>query len=98
MNKPTIEDIIISEEGLAELNKILNSGVSHQGKIHAMRRIAGGYCYRCGAIPTKLVTYDISDAEQKAQRLERYCDKCIITVTATNGKDKTIALKVSNSE
>jgi hypothetical protein len=90
--KSTIEDVIISQEDLAELNKMLNSATSTHQKTQYMNKIAGGHCSICGNVPSKKVSYDISDSEIEAKLVERYCDKCIVRLTATNG-DQTIAVK-----
>jgi len=91
-----ITKIKVEPEELAELNGILNSGCSPSVKKRAMVRIAGRECTICGSVPTTLVTYDVGDSGQKAERLERYCDKCLISVTATNSIDKTIAIVEKN--
>jgi predicted SprT family Zn-dependent metalloprotease len=91
--KPVITDIEIEPEKLEELNKIMNSFYSRNNKNVAMKRIAGGYCCVCGAIPNKLVKYKLEDIT----RIEYYCDKCIVRLTATNGIDETIAEKVEKN-
>jgi len=75
-NKPKIADIIISPEGLVELNRILNSGVSHNSKNQAMNEIAGGDCLVCGSLPSKKLIYDVSDDDGEGTFIERYCDSC----------------------
>lgn len=59
-------------------------------------------CLMCDSLGTKLLVFDVSDEELNASRIERYCDKCLTRVTATNGIDNTIAVKVdkksTNSE
>jgi len=100
--KPVIENIVIPKEKLAELNKILNSGCSRGGKKQALKNIAGGCCSICGSIPDKIVKFKSDDASI----VERYCDSCFerwtegkdqVRLTATNGKDETIAAREKNS-
>jgi hypothetical protein len=50
-----------------------------------------GTCVSCYDIPTKIVTYDVGDADMSAKRVERYCPKCFVKLTSTNGIDETIA-------
>jgi len=99
--KTVVTDIKIDPDSLAELNRILQSGVSRGVKREAMLRIAGRPCTICGSVPIKLVSYDIGDSEQPASRLEYYCLECynksgLVTITATNGIDKTIAVIEKN--
>jgi hypothetical protein len=71
--KPTIEDIIISKENLERLNMILTSNSPwKENKAKSMRMIAGGPCFSCGAIPNKILKYQLKDA----MLIERYCDEC----------------------
>lgn len=41
-------------------------------KYALMKKVAGGLCYKCERIPTKMVSYDV----HKALLIEKYCDKC----------------------
>ena len=104
-NKPTIEDIVISSEDLAELNRILNGGYSKGVKKQAMARIGYRGCTICGETPSKKVSYQVGDSEQPATRLEYLCNSCWeksglgnnkVCLTATNGIDKTIAVVEKN--
>jgi len=89
---PVITDIKIEPEKLAELNRVLSSSFSKGVKKAAMARIGYRGCTVCGETPSKRVRYDIGDSEQPASRLEYYCDKCFVRLTATNG-DQTIAVR-----
>ena len=73
-NKLVNEDVKIPFDKLEELEKILNSTISRQSKIHVMYRIAGGNCLVCRDIPSKIVKYDYGDG--LGERIERYCAKC----------------------
>ena len=59
-------------------------------------------CSICGSIPDKIVKFKSDDASI----VERYCDSCFerwtegkdkVRLTATNGKDETIAAREKNS-
>ncbi|HEY7109465.1 MAG TPA: hypothetical protein VH415_08570 [Nitrososphaeraceae archaeon] len=76
-NKGTIQNIKITSDKLEVIHKILKSNVSQVVKESVLKKLAGGDCSICGGIPTKMVTFDVSDDKQGATRLEKYCDSCI---------------------
>jgi hypothetical protein len=103
--KIKITDIEIDPKELEELNK---TRTSRKQKDALIKKIAGGICVGCTDIPTKIVSYDISDSEIEASLLERYCDKCLeksgIGITPkvtklldTSGKNVTYAKREKNS-
>lgn len=69
-SKPVIEDVIISDEDLAECNAKLKTGNITRPKI--LREYYGGYCAVCGLPPVKKVSYDIDNAKL----VEYYCSPC----------------------
>jgi hypothetical protein len=92
-----VTDIEIDEGVVNELKN--KPGISEQHRKYLMRRYSGGggACCICGQFPTKQVSYDISDSDLKAQRIERYCRNCWeknkVNLLSTNGKDKTMAVR-----
>jgi hypothetical protein len=98
--KPVIvEELIISKDAMETLHTIMNGKLSKHSKNYCIKQLIGASgCCICGQIPDKKVTYDAGDG---AKRLEYYCDKCFtrdkVLLTATNGKDQTIAV-VEKSE
>jgi ribosomal protein L10 len=102
-NKPIITKINLSEDKMKELKTLLDRKGTY-GRVYkknAIKYYLGGVCFNCSDIPTIKVTYDVSDSEMKAQRIERYCDECFeknkdkVHLTATNGIDETIAIRES---
>ena len=101
--KVTIEDIERSEDELEELQSFYISSF----RKHYLRNKYGAFiCNVCDGIAVKRVLYDVSDKEQKASRVERYCEKCFkqmqreeqtTLLTATNGKDKVVAVREKKS-
>jgi hypothetical protein len=103
--KPVIvEELIIPPKTLEVLHTIMNGKLSSRSKDYAIKQlIHASSCHICGnQIPTKKVIYDASDG---ARLVEYYDDKCYqrwvvetdpdkdkVLLTATNGKDKTIAV------
>jgi hypothetical protein len=74
--KPKITDVKISEEDKAELNRILNYNYVRGTKRKAIAKLGYRGCIRCGQFPSKKVSYDMSDSEQKASTIEYYCSSC----------------------
>jgi hypothetical protein len=73
MTKPIITDIKVDKKKLKELKSILSSALTGaESKLRRQRHLIGE-CLICGAIPTKLFTYDMDGA----QKIEKYCDKCL---------------------
>jgi hypothetical protein len=92
-----VTDIAIDKEQLEELESLLSRQENYftsKYRRHLIKKYGGGYCFICGNIATKQVNYDCSDSEQKASKVERYCDKHATVLTATNGKDKTLVVKM----
>ena len=95
--KPVVTKIEIEPEELEELE----TNMTDIKRKSLIKQYAGGTCLGCDNVPTKLVSYDISDADMNAQLVERYCDNCFkrsgigekVLLTSTNGIDKTIAVK-----
>jgi hypothetical protein len=46
--------------------------VSEAAKFALIKKVVGGLCCQCKGIPTKIVSYDVGDA----QLIEKYCEKC----------------------
>jgi hypothetical protein len=88
--KPVVTKIEIDKETKEELDAILKLHYKHR-KNTEIRRLVGGTCVVCGEIPSTRVSYEVGDKEQQIQRLEFYCDKCYVRLTATNGIDQTYA-------
>ena len=66
--KPTIEDIKFSQEDLEQYKGTINK--------YESREYRNRYsCNSCDNIATKLVKYQVGDKEQKATRIERYCQR-----------------------
>jgi len=101
LKNPIITKIILSEDKMKELTRLLKPKMMSTRREDLIKKYVGGLCSNCGDIPTILVTYDVSDWEMKAQRIERYCDSCFeknkdkVQLTATNGIDETIAIRES---
>ena len=71
--KPVIEDIVISQEKLAEFNSELKSSSAWNKYKHGIiRKYFGGTCTYCSGIPTKKLKYDLGDGKL----VEWYCAKC----------------------
>jgi len=97
--KVTIEDIERSEDELEELQSFYISSF----RKHYLRNKYGAFtCMVCGQVAVKRVLFDVSDKDQKASRVERYCEKCFkqmqreqntTLLMATNGKDETVAVR-----
>ena len=60
---------------------------------YLIHEYSDGMCGSCNRLATTQIIYDMSDSQQKATRIERYCDKHLTLLTATNGLDKTMAVK-----
>jgi pyruvate/2-oxoglutarate dehydrogenase complex dihydrolipoamide dehydrogenase (E3) component len=72
-SKPIITEIKVDKQQLKELKSILTSAlIGAEAKLRRQRHLIGE-CLICGAIPTKLLTYDMHGA----QKIEKYCDKCL---------------------
>lgn len=72
-SKPIITEIKVDKQQLKELKSILTSAlIGAEPKLRRQRHLIGE-CLICGAIPTKLLTYDMDGA----QKIEKYCDKCL---------------------
>ena len=94
MNNTEIEDI--PEEKIAQTKKILDTSKhSHFTKKTEINAITG-FCCICGDIPTKIVKHRLEDGSGCIIRVERYCPKCFVKLTATNGIDETIGVKIGN--
>jgi len=101
-----VTDIAVDKEQLEELESLLSRQENYftsKYRRHLIKKYGGSLCTVCDNIATKQVSYDVSDNEQKAQKIEKYCDKCFVQilreeqttlVQATNGIDRTIAIKV----
>jgi hypothetical protein len=74
-----VTPIVIPEDQLAELNKVLESNNYSSWRKDAMiKHVMGGTCCVCREIPSMQVVYSL----EGATRIERYCDKCIKNVFA----------------
>jgi hypothetical protein len=72
-SRPIITDIKVDKEKLKELKSLLTSAlIGTESKLRRQRHLIGE-CLICGAIPTKLLTYDMDGA----QKIEKYCAKCL---------------------
>ena len=91
--KPVVTKIEIDNETKEELNALVNSNKYKHTKYREIRRLVGGLCTVCGEIPSTRVSYQVGDQEQQIERLEFYCDRCYVRLTATNGIDSTIAVR-----
>ena len=89
----------IDPEKIQELKAVLDkTHTTTKLRYNIVKRYVGT-CVSCYEIPTKIVTYDVSDADMSAKKIERYCDNCFkrsgidkqVLLTATNGIDETIA-------
>lgn len=88
--KPIVTKIEIHPDELEELGEYMTD-IKRKGLI---KQYAGGLCLGCDEIPTKLVSYDISDEDMSAKRLEGYCDNCFEKcIILTNGRDETTAIR-----
>jgi hypothetical protein len=67
--KPTIEDIKVNEK---ELNIHLAQKSGHVNRKEFIRKHT---CNSCNQWATKLIEYQVGDKDQKATRIERYCQK-----------------------
>lgn len=68
-----IKQITMNEDRLEKLlERLKNPHVSDSAKNHLIKKFAGGFCYVCQGIPTKIVSYDVDGA----QLIQKYCDKC----------------------
>jgi hypothetical protein len=75
-NKPTIEDVVISQEKLDELQEEIKFRLGHY-KSKIIRRYCGGVCCICvDVIPTKKVSWSVSDHDGKGKLVEFYCNPC----------------------
>jgi hypothetical protein len=94
--KPVITDI--DPEKLEELEAELKTihTPTFKMKTSLMKKYVGT-CVSCYDIPTKIVTYDVGDDDMGAKRVERYCPKCFVKLTATNGIDEVVAEKVEKN-
>ena len=71
--KPIITPIFIDKQKLDDLQLSLeNPHISDNAKQALIKKVAGGFCSRCEAIPTKILSYD----RKGAQLIEKYCDEC----------------------
>ncbi len=71
--KPSIEDIVISDEKLAECNsKIMLKG-SDKYRSRVIRDYVGGNCLYCYKVPSKKVVYDIGEG---SKFVEWFCNDC----------------------
>ena len=61
MNKPIIEDVIISEYTLAQLNSKLKLP---KFKRHMIRKYVGGVCTTYGGIPVKKVIWEVDNGNK----------------------------------
>jgi hypothetical protein len=90
--KPVITDI--DPEKLEQLEAELKTIYTPTFKMKtSLIKKYVGTCVSCYDIPTKIVTYDVGDAKV----IQRYCPKCFVRLTATNGIDETIAEKVEKN-
>jgi len=101
-----VTDIAVDKEQLEELESLLSRQENYftsKYRRHLIKKCGADICSICGNIASKQVSYDVSDNEQKASRIERYCDKCFkqmqreeqtTLLQATNGIDRTIAVRV----
>jgi len=99
MKKPTITKINLSEDQMKELTRLLKLEMESTRREDLIKKYVGGLCSVCGDIPTILVTYDVSDLEMKAQKIERYCPNCFerdkVKLLDTGQRNETIAIRES---
>jgi hypothetical protein len=91
-----VEDVIIKPSEVEELKEMANATCKAWNNRGRLRKRIGGVCVICGDLPSKKLTYQESDEEQVAVRLEFYCQKCydrLTTVRATNGIDESMAVR-----
>jgi len=105
LKNPIIAKINLSEDKMKELTILLKPKMMEKRRHDLIKKYADGLCCDCLGIPTKIVSYDVSDSEQSARKIEKYCDECFekirdrdrdkvqLTLTATNGIDETIAVR-----
>jgi len=100
--KPKVIEIPIQKQEAAQ--EILDDRFASRD--HTRINELAGLCCICGEIAQLLLKYDVSDDDDddghKIYRVERYCQSCYqrwvveckdkVLLTATNGKDKTIAV------
>jgi hypothetical protein len=86
-----VEDIKIPADKQEKLEQALKQvGNSYRARHNAIKRFGGTICCKCDNYATKKLIYDTNV-------VERFCDKCFsntIEVRATNGIDKTTAVKL----
>ena len=58
-----------------------------------IHKYSDGMCGSCDKLATTKIVYDMGDSHQKAEVIERYCDKHLTLVTATDGIDQTVAIR-----
>ena len=75
--KPKIKKIDLDLETIQNVREILNSSRSNTAKYSVLRKYGIRRCLTCGSIATKQLIYQVGDREQRAQKIEHYCDKCI---------------------
>jgi hypothetical protein len=93
--KPIITEI--DPLKIQQVKTALVEYMTKQCRNDVIKKGVGGLCLGCDNIPNKLVSYDVSDEEMSAKRVERYCDNCYIKIMATNGIDETVAIREENS-
>ena len=70
---PEIRKIALDKNVMEQLLlRLKNPHVSDAAKNHLIKKLAGGFCSECEAIPTIIVSYDVDGA----QLIQKYCDEC----------------------
>lgn len=74
-----LRELKIPEENLKQLKETMSSGFSSPYRRRELgKQILGtSLCSLCSGIPSVELTYDVSDKDLKATKVERYCDSCL---------------------
>jgi len=98
----TVEEIEVPEE----LVGLKMEAISTQQRNNLRHKYGPFDCAVCGQVAVKRVLTDVGDKEQSGIRLQKYCEKCFkqmqreeqtTLLTATNGKDKVVAVREKKS-
>jgi hypothetical protein len=87
-----VEDIEVTKEKLDELNELTLGGDSAR-YVTMMRKVFGGYCCVCNAIPNKKAYFSYG---KDAKLIEHYCLKCFPKINddlKTNGLNEKIVIE-----
>jgi RNase P subunit RPR2 len=99
---PTVTDIKIEPRKLEELKALLKTNLWKTGIDNIMRKYGASLCNNCEEVATVLVTIDVSDSEQKAKRLERFCRACYeknkVQLLDTGQRNNTVPVREKNSQ